>query len=83
MSKTTIRYAVVSACPLTTAAYLPRNYEVLCQVVMDVDRRATLIMGSDEAGWGLDTYVLPRLASGLYFGTEIDRATADNLERVL
>ena len=32
----------------------------------------TVIGGRDVAGWTLDAYVIPRLASGLYFATEID-----------
>lgn len=82
MSKTnTIRYAVVSAPALTTAAYLPRSYDVLSEVVY-ANKPGTLIHGIDDAGWTLNDYVLPRLSSGLYFGTEIDRATADSLERI-
>jgi hypothetical protein len=30
-----------------------------------------LIGGRDESGWTLDGYVLPRLASGMYYGSEI------------
>ena len=35
-------------------------------------RRPDRIAGRDVAGWTLDAYVIPRLASGLYFATEID-----------
>ena len=31
-----------------------------------------IIAGEDRAGWTLDDYVLPRLASGGYIGVEID-----------
>ena len=31
-----------------------------------------VIEGEDKAGWGLDTYVIPRYASGLIYATEID-----------
>jgi hypothetical protein len=48
------------------AAFLPRNYSV----VSHVDGIVT-IQGSDNAGWTLDGYVLPRLASGLLFGIEV------------
>jgi hypothetical protein len=34
-------------------------------------REGLVIEGTDNAGWTLDGYVLPRLASGLYFGKEI------------
>jgi hypothetical protein len=30
-----------------------------------------IVGGYDVAGWTLDGYVLPRLASGLYFGCEL------------
>jgi hypothetical protein len=48
------------------AAYLPANYEVVGT------RRdgAIIIKGTDNAGWTLDDYVIPRLASGLYFAEE-------------
>lgn len=49
------------------ARYLPSNYQVL-----GGDDETTLIGGHDDAGWTLDDYVLPRLASGLYFGAEVD-----------
>ena len=32
----------------------------------------TVIAGRDVAGWTLDAYVIPRLASGLYFAAEVD-----------
>lgn len=46
----------------TIERYLPGNYRVV----------GVLIEGEDNCGWTLDEYVLPRLASGLYFGREID-----------
>lgn len=48
-------------------AYMPRNYRV-------IDRgadMAILIEGVDVAGWTLDGYVIPRLASGLIFAREV------------
>jgi len=58
------------------ASFLPANYEVVG--VLDVSDfpevygdSLILIGGIDRAGWTLDDYVLPRLASGLYFGDEI------------
>ena len=62
-----IRYALVSARPESIAAYLPDNYRVIGSVDGE-----TVIGGRDVAGWTLDAYVIPRLASGLYFATEID-----------
>lgn len=61
------RYALVSARPESIAAYLPDNYRVIGSVDGE-----TVIGGRDVAGWTLDAYVIPRLASGLYFATEID-----------
>lgn len=48
------------------ATYLPLNYRTVGTV-----EGAVLIEGEDVAGWTLDGYVLPRLASGLMFGTEV------------
>lgn len=49
----------------TVARYLPGNYDVDQQVGEDV-----LISGSDQAGWTLDDYVIPRLLSGMIRCTE-------------
>ncbi len=62
-----MRYAIVSADARQIAAYLPDNYQVLGTV-----EDQTVIGGRDAAGWTLHAYVIPRLASGLYFSTEID-----------
>jgi len=52
--------------------YLPGNYQVVGNG-KDIDGRDfVLIEGEDNAGWTMDDYVLPRLASGLWFGEEID-----------
>ena len=48
------------------AAYLPANYRVVGATPDGI-----LIEGEDRAGWTLDDYVLPRLASGLYHGREV------------
>lgn len=53
----------------TVAAYLPGRYRVE-RLVTDVVEWL-LIQGEDYAGWTLDGYVLPRLASGFIFGREI------------
>src|SRR3954470_11873370 len=45
--------------------YLPANS------VADSDVGSIFIHGYDNAGWGLDTYVIPRLASGLHFAVEV------------
>jgi hypothetical protein len=62
-----MRYALVAGRSEQIVAYLPDNYQVLGSV-----DGQTVIGGRDAAGWTLDAYVLPRLASGLYFATEID-----------
>jgi hypothetical protein len=56
-------------------AYMPANYTVLhtCEHPENPERwRAAVIGGYDNAGWTLDGYVLPRLASGGMHGVEID-----------
>ena len=65
------RYAIVKASPNgqyadTIARYLPANYSVIGEGPDGV-----LIAGEDKHGWTLDDYVIPRLASGLYFAQEI------------
>lgn len=49
----------------SVAAYLPNNYHVT-----EIHRTYVVIEGEDRAGWTLDDYVIPRLASGLYFTKE-------------
>lgn len=50
--------------------YMPGNYDAtLMATVNGVE--IVLIEGSDQAGWTLDGYVIPRLASGLYPAREI------------
>lgn len=67
-----IRYALVRSGALAIADYLPSNYEVIYQTDPDTTGGETVIAGRDRGGWTLHQYVLPRLASGLYFGEEID-----------
>jgi hypothetical protein len=66
---TTTRRAIVTGPAETVARYLPSNYTVNGT---DVGEGRVLISGVDNAGWTLDGYVLPRLASGLYGGREVD-----------
>lgn len=49
----------------TIRRYLPAYYSA--QVVGD----DVVITGTDNGGWTLDGYVIPRLASGLYFAKEV------------
>lgn len=64
------RYGRVKASETITservAAYLPSNYEV-----DEVADGYVRFSGIDFAGWTLDGYVLPRLASGLIFAEEV------------
>ena len=47
-------------------AYLPRNYTAR------QEQDGTIVVeGTDVAGWGLDTYVIPRLASGSMRAEEV------------
>ena len=77
MTTSIARYALVT---LTwerdkPEAYMPANYVVLhtCEHPERPERwRAAVIGGRDNAGWTLDGYVLPRLASGGMYGREID-----------
>lgn len=61
------RALIKGGTPERVAAYMPSNYSV----VSDETTEGVLIEGTDVAGWTLDDYVLPRLASGLMFGSEI------------
>lgn len=49
------------------AKYLPANYKVV-----EVHDTYVLIVGADNAGWTLDDYVIPRLASGLFHAEETE-----------
>ena len=84
-----MRYAVISlrsSSPEQIERYLPGNYKVVKHVmgnpltgVPSHDRYDTpclLIEGEDNAGWTLDEYVLPRLASGLIMGHEVSQFEA-------
>lgn len=65
----TIRYAVVSTkrdSAESISRYLPANYRIIAD-----QRDQVIVAGTDNAGWTMDGYVLPRLASGLIAGHEI------------
>lgn len=57
----------------TIRRYMPANYTA------DAIDDDVVIYGLDNAGWTLDGYVIPRLASGLHFAREITREEADKL----
>lgn len=52
----------------TIAGYLPKNYRVASS---DDNDGSTIVVGTDDHGWTLDAYVLPRLGSALLAGQEI------------
>ena len=63
------RWAVIHSSEVERVKrYLPRDYFVRG---MSLDQSFIVISGRDNAGWTLDNYVLPRLASGLLFGEEV------------
>lgn len=53
----------------TIRRYLPSNY--YAREGAGIDNRNVIIYGSDNAGWTLDGYVIPRLASGLIYAREV------------
>jgi hypothetical protein len=65
--------------------YLPGNYAVLGPFLDGEDRQGGFIIGGrDKAGWTLDDYVIPRLASGLIWAEEItERAALEFLVEAL
>ena len=50
----------------TVRAYMPHNYGARL-----TDDGTIEIIGEDYAGWTLDGYVIPRLASGMIFAQEV------------
>lgn len=65
-----VRIAVVNGLTASTEVieqYLPNNY--LAEYVPYAN--IIVISGIDNAGWTLDGYVIPRLASGNYYAKEI------------
>ena len=51
------------------AAYLPAGYRVVEADVIGKQGDSVIIAGYDIAGWTLEDYVIPRLASGCMFAT--------------
>ena len=77
------RYALITTCDSREKIerYLPGNYRVIHvepsrefhHMQHGGDQKYDIVIaGRDASGWTLDDYVLPRLASGLIFGKEID-----------
>lgn len=80
-----IRYAIIrnARSRSEVEAYLPDNFRVIHEYAVDDPRPSKnlgpdtppnhwVIAGEDSAGWGLDTYVKPRFASGMIHTEEID-----------
>ena len=55
--------------PDRIARYLPSNYRLVW-----IEAEGWVIEGEDNAGWTLDGYVIPRLASGLIFAEEVTQS---------
>ena len=51
--------------------YLPRNYQAEYVPALYDEGDMIRIYGEDQAGWTLDGYVIPRLASGMIFAREV------------
>jgi hypothetical protein len=60
------RNAIGTPTAMTVGSYLPGNYSVT-----SVSDTKITIEGTDKAGWTLDGYVIPRLASGLITAEEV------------
>jgi hypothetical protein len=74
MEKT--RYATVRGNGLTReglSRYLPANYAVIGARTEGDSPNETIfiVAGEDYAGWTMDDYVIPRLASGLIWAKEL------------
>jgi hypothetical protein len=54
----------------TVSSYLPSNFTA-CESSGTIHGDCILIEGFDRAGWTLDAYVIPRLASGLIVAKEV------------
>jgi hypothetical protein len=68
-----MRRAMIYAAGDRVRPYLPSNYEVTSE-----QGDYCIVEGTDRAGWTMDDYVLPRLATGLIFGTELTPAAGDD-----
>lgn len=72
-----LRYAVVGSPVENVRPYMPANYDAH---ELDAGRYPTsFLVGADVAGWTLEDYVIPRLASGLHFAREVTREELEEL----
>lgn len=69
------RFAVVRGArsPREVEAYLPDNYGLMESFEDEAGQLVAVIGGTDAAGWTLDDYVIPRLASGSMACSELPR----------
>jgi hypothetical protein len=68
------RYLAVFGNPGQVEAYLPGRWRIDGHVTTNLDGRpmvTTLVSGADYAGWTVEEYLVPRLASGLYTSVEV------------
>jgi hypothetical protein len=68
-----IRYAIIrnARSRREVDAYLPDFYRVIHEYDGFRGRPEFVIEGRDHAGWTMDAYVIPRLASGLIWAQEV------------
>jgi len=69
------RYAIVrnARTRREAEAYLPDNYRVIYEGLVPARNASVFVIeGEDKYGWTLDSYVIPRYASGLIGCEEID-----------
>lgn len=57
--------------------YMPSNYKV----IESPDKENLYIYGHDDHGWTMEDYVIPRLASGLIWASEISSEDEKNKVR--
>ena len=72
---TATRTAIVFGRDITAervARFLPSNYAVVDADVVGREGDSVVISGTDNAGWTLDGYITPRLATGLLWAQEVD-----------
>jgi hypothetical protein len=74
MANLDYRYASVTGTSASTLeAYLPGNYALLyTDQIPGTSIEVHVIGGRDNAGWTLEDYVIPRLASGLITCKELE-----------
>jgi len=75
-----LRFALVSSPQIDVErvrAFMPSNYDAW-PLLLRGEQVAVVIVGTDNAGWTLDDYVLPRLASGMIYATELVTKGADD-----